>query len=43
MPSDSINVKYLYSDWLNENNKNKYLYTTYREIKKSDQALSIKW
>ncbi|XP_050532652.1 cytosolic iron-sulfur assembly component 3 [Daktulosphaira vitifoliae] len=43
MPSDSIDVQKLYTEWLNENNKNKYLYTTYREIKKNDQALSIKW
>jgi len=42
-PSQNNSVKYLYSNWLNENNKNDYLFTTYREIKKSDQLLNIKW
>ncbi|XP_050429039.1 probable cytosolic Fe-S cluster assembly factor AGAP009023 [Adelges cooleyi] len=42
-PADSINVKHLYTNWLNENNKNEYLCTTYREIKKIDQPLNIKW
>ncbi|XP_025413492.1 probable cytosolic Fe-S cluster assembly factor AGAP009023 [Sipha flava] len=42
-PSNNNSVKYLYSNWLDENHKNDYLYTTYREIKKNDQPLSIKW
>lgn len=42
-PISNNSVKYLYSNWLDENNKNAYLYTTYREIKKNDQLLSIKW
>lgn len=42
-PMENNDVKYLYSNWLNENNKNDYLFTTYREIKKNDQPLNIKW
>lgn len=42
-PTQNNNVKYLYSNWLNENNINDYLFTTYREIKKNDQPLNIKW
>ncbi|XP_060880302.1 probable cytosolic Fe-S cluster assembly factor AGAP009023 [Metopolophium dirhodum] len=42
-PTQNNSVKYLYSNWLNENNKNDYLFTTYREIKKNDQPLNIKW
>lgn len=42
-PTQNNNIKYLYSNWLNENNKNDYIFTTYREIKKDDQPLSIKW
>lgn len=42
-PTQNDSVNYLYSSWLNENNKNNYLFTTYREIKKNDQPLNIKW
>lgn len=42
-PTQNTSVQYLYSNWLNENNKNNYLFTTYREIKKNDQPLNIKW
>jgi len=42
-PTQNNSVKYLYTNWLNENNKNDYLFTTYREIKKNDQPLNIKW
>lgn len=42
-PTNNNSVKYLYSNWLNENHKSDYLFTTYREIKKNDQLLSIKW
>lgn len=42
-PTQNNNVTYLYDNWLNENNKNDYLFTTYREIKKNDQPLNIKW
>lgn len=42
-PEQNNDAKYLYSNWLDENNKNDYLFTTYREIKKNDQPLNIKW
>ncbi|VVC25928.1 Iron hydrogenase,Iron hydrogenase, small subunit,Iron hydrogenase, large subunit, C-terminal [Cinara cedri] len=42
-PIQNKSVQYLYLNWLNENNKNNYLFTTYREIKKNDQPLNIKW
>lgn len=42
-PSENNSVKYLYSNWLNETNINDYLFTSYREIKKNDQPLNIKW
>lgn len=42
-PSENNSVKYLYSNWLNENNINDYLFTSYRELKKNDQLLNIKW
>lgn len=42
-PTQNNIVNYLYDNWLNENNKNDYLFTTYRAIKKNDQPLSIKW
>lgn len=42
-PIENNGVKYLYSNWLNKYNMNDYLFTTYREIKKNDQPLNIKW
>lgn len=42
-PTQSDHVNFLYDNWLNENNKNEYLFTSYREIKKNDQPLNIKW
>lgn len=42
-PTQNNDAKFLYSNWLDENNKNDYLFTTYREIKKNDQLLNIKW
>lgn len=42
-PSQNDNVNHLYTNWLDENNKNEFLFTSYREIKKNDQPLNIKW
>lgn len=42
-PTENNFVKHLYSYWLNETSINDYLFTTYREIKKNDQPLNIKW